>query len=737
MSTVRTGKSDHVRFILKSSVATSLVLDQEPIGWQDDELEVVRNKRYHGVFTQFSNSLRFIGVARQYIEDALAIDGNNTRCFLTRESLKPVDGEVKWVEDYRGLADPNTRKVKDNKLSIRFNSNDLEELVKSHENDEFELERTDSIDDIGISPLDIQNTNIDGRSLVAAGHSKSVELTVNQGWHISNQRAGTIQTIFVAQGPPRHSSVDTSSWPGATSGQLPSNMFFVDTVAAGETININVRITCRYFVFAPIFGNNVDVILRKLKWNGVDAYTIEEETTVFTSTNEGEYYFEYEFNNPNLAYDEGYVLLFKKQADNNYLWIRPVGEGMNIYVDTVEYYEPSVGLDFIFVHEAFEKLMEIITGERGRFYSRLFGNPDHDDRYTVEGEFAEVGLIHGLAVRDWDRDSDLYKPMKLSIKDLRNSLKTVFNTGIGIETINFKQRLRLEKLEYFYQDRVVVRLPQPVTNIEEETDKDLFFSGIELGYQYGGEYENELGLDEPNTKTSWVTPLRRTKEKYNFSSKIRADEYSMEIIRRQPQEFFPTDDTQQDDHIWFLDLKKILWPWGTPTGNYEQRDWSDRLDEEPTGILGPTTFRSMLFTPLRILFRHGWMIRAGMEQYNNLIKNIKYISSKANTTLSMLFTGESEAFQENEDVQVSKLERSRVLPNKIKFEHPITDDLLDQILGYTEIDVNGQVELVPNTHFKFEWVQDGIVKRGYLLSFKPKGNGKFEMIEANENLITV
>lgn len=733
MSEIKLAQSNYIRFKLKSDIAPSLILRQEPTGWKEDELEIVRHKQYHGIFTQFTNSLIFTEEAKDYIDNNFKVQGLNGNLYLTKERLQAVDNEIKWVEEYRGLADYNTRKIKNGGLNIRFNSNELEELIKTHESDEFELERIDSIDDVGISILKKYKTSIKGRTLTAQGRSDAIEITFQNGWHIRGKREGTLLTKIISQGPARHSSVDVAEWPGNTSGELPNNMFFVDTVAAGEVININCKITCNYESYS-VLGNIINVYLRRLKWDGVANYSLQEEILVYTSTNNGVHYFEYEFNNTELPYDEGYALVFKKQNNNPVMFIKPYGEGLNIYINTSEYYEPSRDLSFIFVHDAFSRLMEILTGEKNRFKSNVFGKIDETGKYLSDGEFGKIGLISGLWARAFDESSELYKSMKLSLKNLRESTKTVFNVGFGIELENFKQILRVEKQEYFYQDRVIVKLPIQVNNVEEETDKDMYWSGIELGYTHGGEYENELGLDEPNTKTSWITPLRKTKNKYNYTSVIRADEYGLEIIRRKPELFYPTEDTQQDDHNWFLDLKEEE-QLGVPTGTYEQVDWQDRLESEPQGILSPETFRSFLFTPLRILFRHGWIIRNGLEQAVNLVKNIKYISAKANSNLSMQFIDETQAYKENEDFKVNNLQRSKLSPNKIKFEHPITDELMNQILGTTEIEINGVIEKVPNYYFKMEWIQDGVVKRGYLLSLKPKGSGKFEMQEANEQII--
>ena len=343
-----------------------------------------------------------------------------------------------------------------------------------------------------------------------------------------------------------------------------------------------------------------------------------------------------------------------------------------------------------------------------------------------------IGIISGFWIRDFDPLSTKYKSLQISLKDLLSSCHDVFNTGMGIEVVDFKERLRVEEQKYFYREKTVIKLPLQIANEKRTVDKQLFFSATTLGYKKGGDYENEIGLDEPNTKTESITPVRKSKNKYIRTSAVRADEYGMELTRRKPQFLFPDEDTGEDEHNWFLDLVRddeIV------ENQFRQAEWDDRLDEIPTGIHSPTTFRSMIFTPLRILFRHGWILRAGIEPY--LSKFIKYISSVANSGLTMKFPNEP-VYSENSDIQVSALERSRFLPEIVEFEHPVDEDLIDLIFGTTKTLVNGKDEYVPNFYFKFEWINEfEEIERGYLLDLKPKGKGKWKMQKANENLLKV
>jgi len=723
MADVNLYQSDFIGFSLKSDTSPSLELSIEPIGWRDDELEVVRNKNYHGVFTQFTNALSFVGEAKDYIYYNYEVGGVNANLYLTKYELENIDGVIKPQLKYIGLADYKTMKIKDGKLSINFNSNQLEELIKSHETDEFELERSDSIDgkDIGVGFFNTMT--IDGRDIIASGES----IVRNPNTLYTNDRRITIPTEIVAQGPARHSSVDLYEFPGedgAVGGDLPTYMFFVDSVAAGENVDIEVNY---HIVFRKFNIGDVDVIIRKYKYDGVDTYNLVDETTVYTATssnvvNEFSGVFE-----DNLEYDEGLVFLFRNQAATN-LFIDC--EKHTLQVNTVEFFEPSVGVRCSFVVRALERLMQIITGRNNAFYSKLFGNLEAG--YVQDGEFGLVALTCGFWIRMFNPNSEKYKSMQLSLKKTLESLHAVFCTGVGVEFVGFEQRLRVEKLSYFYQDETVVRLPIPV-NTEVKVEKNLLYSGIEIGYNKGGDYENEIGLDEPNTKTSFVTPIRKSNEKYNKLSDIRADEYGLEIIRRKPQSAYPNEDTSGDSHNWFVDLKR------TSGIRYAQKIWSDRLQHLPSGILSPGTFKSMLFTPLRMLLRHGFVLRSCLENSIDLTKKIKNIGSVANSTLGMHFIGESAELLEEQDVDVNSLERARFLPEIVSFQHPVDSSLMKEILNTTPKLINGSWEKVPNTYFKMEWTnaETGEIERGYLMSLKPKNSGKFEFIRANEKIINI
>jgi hypothetical protein len=268
-----------------------------------------------------------------------------------------------------------------------------------------------------------------------------------------------------------------------------------------------------------------------------------------------------------------------------------------------------------------------------------------------------------------------------------------------------------------------------MSNITRKVDSSMFFSGLEFGYEGKGDYEGMNGLDEPNANVKWVTPIRKSKNKYSKISKYRADEFPMELTRRKPQYLFPDEDTNRDENIWFLDLKETGGP------GYKLRDWFDgRLQEEPKGIFAPSSWHGFFFSPIQMLFRHAWIFRSGMEPYLN--KEIKYTSSDGNKNVELFINGYPRRYKQSDDISVSAVERSKFLPEIVECEHPIDNDLMDWILGTTEVMIGGELEQVPNYYFKMQYInENGKIEKGYLLKLNPEGRGKITFQRANENLI--
>lgn len=755
MAEVSIDRNSYVKFYIKTPIHGVVEMINPPGGWRDDDLELNRSQQ-HGIFNEFTNELEFYKKYRDIIENTFQELGNNVSVYLIKKQLEDTVNGVMFIEKYRGRADWETKVIKNGVLKIKFNSNDLEELIEANETDEIEIETTTSIDGEDIGEMETFLTSLSGRNIAFRGESildQDNQPNYNQ---FSNKVWFTPRTKLIAKGEERHVSVDSnyaniidpsdyglnngeSSAVGFAiydKGNVASNAFFVDTVEEQSLafLKVDYHIKCR--CYAPSTNRTFQISIAYKAKNYGDGYTTIHRDVLFQQTVQygeplnvdiqGSVNYDTPHNVAVVLVYRWFSTSFNENVPNFYSW-RTTVSYQRLKVTGYTYYEPSLDLSFVFVHDVFERLLQILTNKKGLFYSKYFGRTELG--YENDGEAGLIGLMSGYWARAFSHESEKYKPPKFDWKKLLESCNAVFNVGMGTEIHNNIKKARIEKIKYFYQQQVVVKLGQ-VSNLERKYDKTLYHSGIEIGYNKGGDYENEIGLDEPNTLTKFTTPDRKSKNKYRKISDIRSDEYGLEKIRRKPELLYPDEDTRGDEHNWFLDLKRAF------NGKFQQTDWNDRLESEPIGINDPATYRAYFFTPLRMLFRHGWILRAGLSTYLN--KKIKYISSKANTNLQTHFISESQPYQENlpEGLLVNKLERSRFLPVEINFEHSVDDNLINLIYGKTTVMYEGSLEDIPNYYFKFSWINEKQeTETGYLMNFKPSKLGKFKMLKANEKLI--
>ena len=769
MANVKLYNADYVRFYLKSEIAPRLRLDKEPSGWSDDGLEFVRHEKYHGILTSFTGDLSFFKEARQYILDDKEELGINSQLKLQKYELQEVDGDIRFVLEYSGIVDYTTFTDKDEELKIKFNSNELEELIKTREDDEFDLEREFSIDEKSIDLLQTNKVDIDGVGLI---ESTSMNLIKDSNFIDGDfaadpkdsdyaQGRTTYQQIYFRGGPGiitppldlvtngenRISSPDTSIF----NADPAAKMFFVDSATLDPDDDTAVSIDLRFEIEADVkvvsykgsdsrHSRPCSIVLVRYRRNPLTLdYEIVNQrvldTTIVNRSNYKRLSASGQIKIENILPSEGLVIGFLGTYREYYLSSIPIKYDARVYktnlnINLVQLKERTINHDFLFIDKCFERLIQIITGEKNRFLSRIFGRKENG--YLEDGIYSDIGLISGYWVRKFTKDYDLYKSMKMSLKDLIESTMAVFNIGIGIEVIDGKQKIVVEDLKFFYQNSVGIKLPKQVSEVKVKTIKNDYFSSLELGYEKGGDYSDTLGVDEPNIKTNRITPIFRNKQDFKKVSKVRADDIGLEQIRRKPASLYGDEDTQQDEHIWFLDLKKDE---SSVTNNWIQKTWEDRLLYKPDNLSYADTFKSFFFTPLRILFRHGWVIRAGLNQKINLTKKISLSNSDSNSKLFMWFKEDERGYSENENIFIKNLEVPRTEPESIEFTHPVNDDILKQILGKTKISYNGELIMVPNYYFRIQWIDENNNKQyGYILSIKPKEN-KFEVIKANNKII--
>lgn len=742
MGSVNQGYNDRIRYILRNINFTDIIIT-EPEGWRSDQVELERSKTSHGVFQNFSNHLKFVLDGAEHIKLIRALYGIEAEIKLIREERDPVTDI--WNQIYYGFLDLSTYENEDGKVSVKFNSGGLEQLLKSRDSEQAEIDRITTIDRYPIDNLQPIEVEVDGREIFLKSDYKvqsdvnSVEMTNNTG--DGNVRGSTVGVPLYlvskshenAQSVLPGGNVGDNSWERTANGEV-SNLFFANSDSQ-RILHIKFRID---FTVDITTLDDVDFFnfwLRLAHYqNGTD-YNIKENRFLFNKSSYGD------LNNKrySVTFDEmitiekgdSLSLCFDQNYDGRALHssrLTTVVKDIvcdNFTVEEDSFFDKSVTKS-VLIFEMFDRLITICTNQKNSLRSSLFGRTDLG--YPVDGKWSLIGFSHGFWVRGFDKlpipsenpkVENLFKPLTTSFKEVFDSTHNTINIGFGIEKEGNKDIVVIEELAYFYNRNVLVRLPNQIKKVKRSEAPDYYYSSLEFGYEKGGDYQEAMGLDEPNTKSKFTTVISRLKNTFSKVSKIRADAYGFEFARRKPVSLNNTEDTTYDNDIWFQDLKRGL------NNVFLQRKWQDDFEKAPTGIFSPNTAFNLRFSPFNMLLRHGWYFGSGFDKY--LSDFVSYASSVANSKMKTQLIGKPE-YAEDGIIQNSELERARFVCEEIEFDHICDYEVMKQINGSTVI----QGKTIKNMYGLIEFINEkGEIERGFLLNLKPTGEGKFKVIKFN------
>ncbi len=191
------------------------------------------------------------------------------------------------------------------------------------------------------------------------------------------------------------------------------------------------------------------------------------------------------------------------------------------------------------VNEAVSRVTEAITNDSVRAFSEYFGRLDSQPYSQTEDGCGSLEVItDGLRVRRQENKTPgKTTPFAVSLQDLFDGLNPIHNIGMGLEpdpNRTGKNRLRVERWEYFFNDAVVMSCTN--INLIKKTvaTKDVF-STCQFGYAKW-EAEEYNGLDEFLTKRNFRTTLSRVKNDFIKLSKFVGSGYAYEVTRRKGNE---------------------------------------------------------------------------------------------------------------------------------------------------------------------------------------------------------
>ena len=766
MSNIDTAHNDRVYYELQNQTQGNIpVKSDDIIGWDNDDKEYARNVDYEGIFAKFSNALRFKGAAKDWINIARETLGINAKLRLVKNAL---DNQMQWQRSYEGFLSVRTWEFKDNVVSMKFESGGLENTLKTRRKDKVELERIETFTGKAIPELELKQLNLPGRRIFLKTDFSTDD--------INNEAKATVQSNVGAEvhkmvGIPlqltgQSHDLANNVIMNTTGNEFggTTNMMFYALNDRDRTMRIvtsgsfNARFQqledfnwCRYQVCLTTYENgvNYDIKERRVIYElrssgeGPDGELLEGGISLPSLPDgyNGNYSenvielnipinFHYEFVDLPLLAGESLALECYLNADlndTNNAGVRCYAENIeaNLTIEEDSYYDPT-RTKGILAYELLERLVEIMTGDKTNFKSDYYGRIDRG--YAVDGPGAYTFLAHGHWIRQFTSEDELYKPFATSFLDAFESLEVLHNVGLGIERIGFKERIIVEDSKYFNNNNVTIRLGKEVNgvfeylqvkNVERKVAEDYYFSSITIGSDKGGDYEEVMGLQETNTQANFTTIIEGATNEYKKTAKYRWDPYGEEIIRRRNKITAPTTDQSGDLDIWAHDVKP------SATGIFELKKWQDVLEVEPVGMFDPDSSYNFLWSPVQLLLKHGYKLRAGLNKYP--LDSIIFGSSTGKSQVTIQAIGQP-AYSENGNIPNTDLEPARDVPEEVKFEFKVDRELIKKIEGYTILP-NGQK--IPNIYGKVEFMNErGELEKGKIISLKPNGKGQFTLIKS-------
>lgn len=812
---------DRVRYSL-SHKEYGIQYITEPIDWRNDSIELARNEDYDGIVANISKEITFVEDGADYITNVRKIYGINAKIQIIKEERHPDTD--KWEEVYSGFLDLTTRTTKNNQVSLNINSSETEDILKSNKSEKVEIEREDTLEGTSIEEAPLKDMIIEGREIFL--HSRLVRRedtdyvipdtnkrdsfapVLSVETNSEKDYIGGVKKTMTGDG--RDETIVVQDYYEHEGEMLPmpseTQYFYYDNDRT-KTLDINIQSKFKYIIHKNNVWSNPEevrltaylVLGRKREsedpdepdliypFKKIELDTYEKLTSFSRSR-------------PYLELDEEVELELRANeciafvfSIRDAFWITEgdIYEPLetNIVINQDSEYNKTIA-NSILAYELCDRLLHIITDREDILRSSVLGRTELG--YDYDGDASFQSFLHGMWIRGFDKkeeeerledlpenvgedeeDDNRYKPFKTSFEDLMTYLQTTWGLSMGIERKGFKEKIVIEKSSYFYNFNVSVKLGK-VANLERSEASDYYYSNVEVGPDKpkGDElYEEAMGLDEFNIKTTYNTPINVTDNKLDLTNPYRYDSYGIEFARRKHIEEYSTDDTDYDNDVFVIDAyeygrkdnyrrsagsgdnsenkpksrRDLKGGSKTPrserkrsgtrikrqkhdreregaermNGDLLPRKWDMDFEEKPKNVYSPDSSFNLRLSPMNTLKRNNDELSSGLQDYPG--REIKYMSSDGNSRLKTKTT--DEWAKENGSFEVREMGNPRFIPEWLEFEHEISFENIKKLQSKT----NG----VPNFYGLIEFINEFDEKEyGFLFSVKPEDH-EWKLLKAN------
>ena len=661
-------------YVLKADDYEDLILQDNPSGWEDQLVSIMRSPTYYGLFREVSTSLRFVGDGLQYVQDIYEQQGTEyeIRIGIYEYKAPPNDNYQLFFE---GIIDLSTYSFEENFVECNINETSFARKLMSRDDVRVKLDALQSVEGETLPANSSVNVQLHQRNILntAILQLNTQAATVEDyDSPIDSLQGFTLPTVVAASDL---DNVQNSNTPelDVVGGQFWNPV----AIGAGNAQNVTMIGTIKGTMgVAPTDTQNKTfrIAVRVYDDNTMTAYTDHAILWEFTGQLEEMPEVDLQVNTTINSVDEDNViaLVFYQTTTSIAGSFTCEFTEIDLRIEFAQNFDISYA-DGYLLHEAAQRITEVITDTQGQFYSELLGRVDLG--YNEDGSAALQTLHSGKQIRAIPNSV-----ASITLRKFFDGINAMRNIGIGIEYNAFGQPLlRLEEKKHFFSGNVIATINN-VANVKKEVAREWIYSAVQVGYDKS-EYEEVNGLEEFNNKFDFQTYIKTIKNEYDIVSTIRADGYGIEFARRKSYALFPTQDTEYDN-----DNFTIVVRWNGSAYVSAQDEQYDLVQN----IFDPASAYNLDLSPGRMLRRHGYVLRAGLGKY--LQQEIKFMYAEQKSNMYSQRTGDS-AIDENANIDASTLDAGLWIPEIYSFESELTSDLLRTILANS----NGIIKFSPTS----------------------------------------
>jgi hypothetical protein len=632
--------------------ATSETLTINPAGWDDLGITLERSEVYHSILRDYSLSLRFArvtGGGGEFIKEVYEDHGINSiiNIWIYERNTQTNDYDI----FYNGILDfsPDRFYIERDFFEIAIIDGSKEQKFKTRDEINYDLNSTISHDNIAVdhfdhSPKSIKFKKIDIQMLV--------EETGNMTWiydgdnmlapwppynldtryiyyYATTVSVNEIGDRLQTEAGPYQEDRTIEIYENKTG--FPVNIEFTDIDILQDTSFCHFyhthdgQVRLRVYMALQIVDSD-DVVYSNLM---IQDHTFEHH---FTETGSALDEFNWDLSalqNNDIYVPDGYrMLLFICIDPDETYWSLYVEGRINsgpgytgVFNFNLSFIEKSLGepdtqVNCFFPHEAFTRLIQLMTSETDQnklFYARPFGRTDSEFvAYppSLSGLGSRLAITNGFNLRGFPN-----KPFNVNIKDLFKTFDSILNLGLGYDRLLDRFYIA-QKSDFYKADYLMFDIGE-VKELVIKPYKNGYYNNILSGFDCDGQYEKFQGAHEFNVQTEHSISLL-VKNQIDLRAPHFLDSVGIELTRRKQYITHASEDTKYDDNIIIV-----------------RTNGSETIQggTNESGFVGIEEYYNLELTPRENLIRWSNILRIGM--WKDAV-SIKFVSSKKKINITYL-----------------------------------------------------------------------------------------------------